>query len=96
MTGRLTLGYREARAEAASVLTAAGDVVRAHEFHRTAAVPAHGDAAAWQLPPAGRREGHISGLVHASYLHAHWAGYPYFAVRFAAACRAAAPEGALS
>ncbi|MGO9784197.1 MAG: cobyrinate a,c-diamide synthase [Streptosporangiaceae bacterium] len=96
MTGRLTLGYREARAEAASVLAAAGDVVRAHEFHRTAASPAHGHAAAWRLPPAGRREGHISGMVHASYLHAHWAGYPHFAARFAAACRAAAPEGALS
>jgi cobyrinic acid a,c-diamide synthase len=96
MTSRLTLGYREARAEAASVLTAAGDVVRAHEFHRTAASPAHGHAAAWQFPPAGRREGHISRMVHASYLHAHWAGYPHFAARFAAACRAAAPEGALS
>jgi len=101
MTGRLTLGYREARAEAASVLTAAGDVVRAHEFHRTAAIPAHGHAAAWQLPPAAlpspvRREGHISGMVHASYLHAHWAGYPHFAARFAAACRTAASEGALS
>jgi cobyrinic acid a,c-diamide synthase len=96
MTGRLTLGYREARAEAASVLAAVGDVVRAHEFHRTAASPAHGHAAAWRLPPAGRREGHISGMVHASYLHAHWAGYPHFAARFAAACRAAAPEGALS
>jgi cobyrinic acid a,c-diamide synthase len=101
MTGRLTLGYREARAEAASVLAAAGAVVRAHEFHRTAAIPAHGYAAAWQLPPAAlpspvRREGHISGMVHASYLHAHWAGYPHFAARFAAACRAAAPEGAPS
>ncbi len=101
MTGRLTLGYREARAEAASVLAAAGDVVRAHEFHRTAAIPAHGHAAAWRLPPVVlpspvRREGHISGMVHASYLHAHWAGYPHFAARFAAACRAAAPEGALS
>ena len=94
MTGRLTLGYREARAEAGSVLAAAGDVVRAHEFHRTAAIPAHGHAAAWRLPPAVRREGHISGMVHASYLHAHWAGYPHFAARFAAACRAAAPEGA--
>ncbi len=96
MTGRLTLGYREARAEASSVLAAAGDVVRAHEFHRTAASPAHGHAAAWRLPPAGRREGHINGMVHASYLHAHWAGYPHFAARFAAACRAAAPEGARS
>ncbi len=98
MTGRLTLGYRQARAETASVLAAAGEVVRAHEFHRTAATPDHGRQAAWQLPsrdippgaPALRREGHVTGAVHASYLHAHWAGYPRCAARFAAACRTAA------
>jgi len=98
MTGRLTLGYRQARAGADSVLACAGDVVRAHEFHRTAAVPAHGDPAAWLLGPAGLtgpgREGHVQGAVHASYLHAHWAGYPRAAARFAAACRAASAAGA--
>jgi cobyrinic acid a,c-diamide synthase len=102
MTGRLTLGYREARAESDSVVAAAGDVVRAHEFHRTAAVPECGERAAWQLPAgegnggAPRREGHVAAAVHASYLHTHWAGYPRFAARFAAACRAAALEGALA
>ena len=96
MTGRLTLGYRQARAEGDSVLAAAGDVVRAHEFHRTAASPDHGDPAAWQVPPGDRREGHVTGTVHASYLHAHWAGYPQAAARFAAATRAAALEEALS
>jgi cobyrinic acid a,c-diamide synthase len=97
MTGRLTLGYREARAESGSVLAAAGDVVRAHEFHRTATAPDHGEAAAWQLPPGDgasepgiRREGHAAGTVHASYLHTHWAGYPRAAARFAAACAASA------
>jgi cobyrinic acid a,c-diamide synthase len=97
MTGRLTLGYREARAEADSVLAGAGDVVRAHEFHRTAATPDHGEPAAWRLTPdgqAGRREGYAAGNVHASYLHAHWAGYPGSAARFAAACRAAAGRAA--
>jgi cobyrinic acid a,c-diamide synthase len=63
MTSRLTLGYRQARVESDSVVAAAGDVVRAHEFHRTAAVPECGERAAWQLPagdvppgdlPAGR------------------------------------------
>ena len=96
MTGRLTLGYRQARAEGDSVLAAAGDVVRTHEFHRTAAAPDHGDPAAWQVPPGDRREGHVTGTVHASYLHAHWAGYPLAAARFAAAARAAALEEALS
>jgi cobyrinic acid a,c-diamide synthase len=106
MTSRLTLGYREARAESDSVVAAAGDVVRAHEFHRTDATPAHGERAAWQLPsgdvpgdvrarelPPGedrghgrRREGHVAGPVHGSYLHTHWAGYPQAAARLAAAC----------
>jgi cobyrinic acid a,c-diamide synthase len=119
MTGRLVLGYRQARAGTDSVLAAAGDAVRAHEFHRTAATPDHGTPAAWLLPagtspsptdpsspkgrstgppsPAGnsshgdlRREGHVAGAVHASYLHAHWAGYPRSAARFAAAVRSAA------
>jgi cobyrinic acid a,c-diamide synthase len=101
MTGRLALGYREARAEADSVLAAAGDVVRAHEFHRTAAAPGHGEPAAWQLPPAEgagepgiRREGHVAGAVHASYLHTHRAGYPRAAARFAAACAAPAAGAA--
>ncbi len=104
MTGRLTLGYRQARAGTDSVLAAAGDVVRAHEFHRTAATPGHGAPPAWLLPPGAfppgrdggpalRCEGHVTGAVHASYLHAHWAGYPRMAARFAAACHAAAPRG---
>ena len=102
MTGRLTLGYRQARAVSDSVLAAAGDVVRAHEFHRTAAVPECGGRAAWQLPAsegnggAPRREGHVAAAVHASYLHTHWAGYPRSAARFAAACRTAALEGTLA
>jgi cobyrinic acid a,c-diamide synthase len=121
MTSRLTLGYRQARAVSDSVLAAAGDAVRAHEFHRTAAVPECGERAAWQLPagdvppggrppgdlPAGRhpsgegnggtprREGHVAAAVHASYLHTHWAGYPRSAARFAAACRAVVPQGAI-
>jgi cobyrinic acid a,c-diamide synthase len=102
MTSRLNLGYRQARAESDSVVAAAGDVVRAHEFHRTAAVPECGERAAWQLPPgdvptgsAPRREGHVTGAVHASYLHTHWAGHPRSAARFAAACRAGLPQGAI-
>jgi cobyrinic acid a,c-diamide synthase len=97
MTGKLTLGYRQARAGTDSVLAASGDVVRTHEFHRTAAAPEHGTGhrtgAAWLLP---RPEGHVTGAIHASYLHAHWAGYPGCAARFAAACYAAAAEGALT
>ncbi len=85
MTPKLTLGYREAVAVTDSVLARAGEVVRGHEFHRTAAVPAAGDQPAWRL---GSRsfEGHVAGSVIASYLHTHWAGHPAAAARFTAAC----------
>ena len=85
MTPKLTLGYRQAVAVTDSVLARAGDVVRGHEFHRTAAVPAAGDQPAWRVGP-GAVEGHVAGSVVASYLHTHWAGHPAAAVRFTAAC----------
>ncbi|MEU8140056.1 cobyrinate a,c-diamide synthase [Streptodolium elevatio] len=101
MTGRLTLGYREAVAAADSVLAAAGTVVRGHEFHRTEVTPGAGRRAAWEASPtrpgsAGPvvgpvREGFVAGRVHASYLHTHWAGSPGTATRFVAACREATP-----
>ena len=85
MTPKLTLGYRQAVAATDSVLARAGDVLRGHEFHRTAAVPAAGDQPAWQLG-SGAVEGHVAGSVIASYLHTHWAGHPATAARFTAAC----------
>jgi len=89
MTRKLTLGYRHAVAAADSVLARAGDVVRGHEFHRTAAVPASGRQPAWKFA-TGAHEGHVTGSVVASYLHTHWAGHPAAAARFTAASRAAA------
>lgn len=93
MTPSLTLGYRQARALTDSPVAQAGDVVRGHEFHRTAAVvhpggdPAAGGAqAAWCLEPGGP-EGHVNGAVVASYLHTHWAGHPVAAARFVAFAR---------
>lgn len=88
MTPKLTLGYRSAVAAADSVIARAGDRVRAHEFHRTSVSGNSADAPAWQLS-SGAREGFIRGAIVASYLHLHWAGQPAFAVRFAAAARAA-------
>jgi cobyrinic acid a,c-diamide synthase len=85
MTPKLTLGYRQAVTVTDSVLARAGDVVRGHEFHRTAAVPAAGDQPAWRVGP-GVVEGHVAGSVVASYLHTHWAGHPAAAARFTAAC----------
>jgi cobyrinic acid a,c-diamide synthase len=85
MTGKLTLGYRDARAVTDSVLAGAGDRVRGHEFHRTAAEPSRGARPAWRFG-SGELEGHVAGASVASYLHVHWAGYPAAAARFAAAC----------
>jgi cobyrinic acid a,c-diamide synthase len=85
MTGRLTLGYRDAVAAGESVLGPAGLAVRGHEFHRTAVTPASSVPPAWTLPHAP--EGFAVGRVHASYLHLHWAGRPEIAARVAgAAC----------
>jgi cobyrinic acid a,c-diamide synthase len=74
MTSRLTLGYREAVDED-------NETVRAHEFHRTALLPAHGARPAWQV--AGRPEGWREDHLVASYLHVHWAGHPAHAQWFA-------------
>src|SRR5690606_37255633 len=96
MHPRLTLGYRSAVALTDSVLAPAGTRVRGHEFHRSTAAPAAGATSdtspAWRWRAAGP-EGFVSGSVHASYLHLHWAGSPTMASRFAAAA-AAAPVGA--
>jgi cobyrinic acid a,c-diamide synthase len=84
MSPRLTLGYRAAVAPADSVLAPAGTRVRGHEFHRTHATPLAGPTPAWQWSAAAP-EGFVTGGVHASYLHLHWAGSPGVASRFVAA-----------
>ena len=86
MTGRLTLGYRDATAAADSVVAPAGVAVRGHEFHRTTVDPPHSPAPAWMI--GERQEGFVRLAVHASYLHLHWAGYPQLARRVAEAAAA--------
>jgi cobyrinic acid a,c-diamide synthase len=88
MTGRLTLGYRQAVARADSPLAAAGTAIRAHEFHRTVSEPAAGPTPAWQLAD-GSLQGWATPRLLASYLHVHWAGLPAAAPRLVAAARAA-------
>ncbi|MFJ6166812.1 cobyrinate a,c-diamide synthase [Micromonospora orduensis] len=85
MTGRLTLGYREAVAVVDSPVTRAGQPVRGHEFHRTTTDPRHGETPAWRWNDADH--GFVTGRVHASYLHTHWAGHPDAARRLVEACR---------
>ena len=86
MTGRLTMGYREATTERATLLGRPGERVTGHEFHRTHVTPEAGSAGlepAWLVD--GRPTGFASPTLHASYLHTHWAGHPQLAERFAAA-----------
>jgi cobyrinic acid a,c-diamide synthase len=94
MTSRLTLGYRDAVAAAASPLAPAGTRVHGHEFHRTAITPAgaagQGPARGawhWRQPGGPVTEGFVQGQVHASYLHTHWNGIPGAAARITAAAR---------
>jgi len=89
MTGRLTLGYREAVARRDNPLATAGTAIRAHEFHRTASTPA-GDTA-WRLRD-GSHQGWAGDRLLASYLHLHWAALPGAAPRLVAAARAARRE----
>jgi len=83
MAGRLTLGYREARAATATPWMADGDAIRGHEFHYSSVTA--GGAPAWELSARGttRAEGIVAGAVQASYLHVHWAAFPEVAARFA-------------
>jgi cobyrinic acid a,c-diamide synthase len=95
MTGRLTLGYRDAVAAATSPLASAGTRVHGHEFHRTvitASASSDRGAAAgawhWRQSGASVTEGFVQGRVHASYLHTHWAGIAGAPARITAAARA--------
>ena len=87
MSGRLTLGYREAVAVRDNSLAVAGTRLRGHEFHRTVIEPGAGADPAWGIVhPERRVEGFVQQGVHASYLHTHWAAHPEVARRFTAGC----------
>jgi cobyrinic acid a,c-diamide synthase len=85
MTGRRTLGYRTAAAVGDNLLAHDGEQVTAHEFHRTRVTPGHGTQPAWRW--ASSADGFAGPLMHASYLHVHWAGHPQLALSFANAVR---------
>jgi cobyrinic acid a,c-diamide synthase len=84
MTGRLTLGYREAVAVGDSPVARAGERVRGHEFHRTVCTRGSDARPAWQWSAEGP-DGFTSANCLASYLHLHWAGMPQMATRFVGA-----------
>jgi cobyrinic acid a,c-diamide synthase len=83
MTGRLTLGYRDAVALSDSPLFPAGSRVAGHEFHHCAVVEPAGATPAWGWR-GGSPEGWVHGRVHASFLHTHPAGNPDAVARFVA------------
>ncbi|MDA0185573.1 cobyrinate a,c-diamide synthase [Solirubrobacter phytolaccae] len=81
MGSRLTLGYREATSLSDHPVWPKGTITRGHEFHYSTVSAADN---AWEHHRG--REGHVSGNVHASYLHTHWAATPEVADRLVAAC----------
>jgi cobyrinic acid a,c-diamide synthase len=85
---RLSLGDREAESRGPPLL-AAGQRVRAHEFHWSALrEPPAAATAAYLLPEEGKRpEGSRSGSVTATYLHTHLAARPDLAPLFLATAR---------
>jgi cobyrinic acid a,c-diamide synthase len=99
MSGRLTLGYRLARAAGDSWLLPGGEAVRGHEFHYSVweGRPA-GLAPAWLLLPRTgegdpRPEGARLGSLWASYVHLHFAARPGLAERFVTAARRSSGGG---
>lgn len=81
MSGRLTLGYRDAVAPGESVPFEAGQRVAGHEFHHCTVSPRAGAASAW-VWRGGAPEGFVVGGVHASFLHTHPTGSPAAVKRF--------------
>ncbi len=80
MTARLTLAYRTVDTPSDHLLATAGTRITGHEFHRTIVEPSDHWA---------------TDILHASYLHTHWAGHPEMARRFAAAVHQWSPESGL-
>ena len=94
--GRVSVGYRTARAVRSSPLLEAGQQVMGHEFHYSAlAAPVSEETAAYRLAERGGAcEGYARGNVLASYVHVHFGADPRLAPRFVGRCAAAqAREG---
>ncbi len=87
------VGYVTAKALRESILAAAGETLRGHEFHFSTMEPDASDFP-WAYELTGsrqkeaHREGYAAGAVLASYLHINFDGSPAAADRFLSACRA--------
>jgi cobyrinic acid a,c-diamide synthase len=90
---RLTLGYRTATSLRDGPLGPAGTVIRAHEFHLSAATPPDAGSACWRVEGSpAMAAGFARGGTWSSYLHLHFGAQPALARNFVGAC--AAGEGA--
>lgn len=85
MTGRLTLGYREATVLQANPLGPIGAELRGHEFHYSNVEPP-GDALRISSRFGEKIEGFASPTLLATYLHQHLGGDRTRAEHFVRAC----------
>jgi cobyrinic acid a,c-diamide synthase len=100
--GELSLGYRQAQAEADGLLVRRGEIYQGHEFHRWQLTIEPGsepamtvEAPLWRLAgwgAASRPEGWTGCDLHASWLHLHWGGSPQLVKRLAARVEATANQ----
>lgn len=87
------LGYMTAEVINDNVLAKKGDVLRGHQFHWSILtdLPERANNYAYKLSgkegSAAQVEGFVSGNLLASYLHLHFAGYPFCAQNFIESCR---------
>jgi cobyrinic acid a,c-diamide synthase len=91
MGKRLTLGYRQATAQAATPLLFKEEVVWGHEFHRSSLVTGPAQPL-YKMQNYDRTIRSVEGWqklrVHASYLHLHFGGKPHLLERFWQQCHA--------
>ena len=80
--GNLKIGYREARIKNKSPITTPGNKLIGHEFHRweifnesyNSNINCLWDIKGWNLE--SKNEGFCNHLIHASWIHLHWASSP--------------------
>ncbi|WP_269625167.1 cobyrinate a,c-diamide synthase [Prochlorococcus marinus] len=80
--GNLKIGYREAKSKNKSPITSPGNKIIGHEFHRweiinesyNSEINCLWDIKGWDLEI--KNEGFCNHLIHASWIHLHWASSP--------------------